>query len=202
MPNLIVLLLAAFVLAPQCLADETHWLPVHGKVVIAEGTTLSTAEVTLQLESGRQLLAFPLADGSFSFPEVPLGVHTLSVQVQGLLYPTIRVDVGAARKGKVSSTVADVPGAPALTYPLLLRPLTRLEYFEKRQGFNLWAFIKTPYGLMGCFMVFSMFILPRLKIDPEEYKEMVGGAESSDAPAIAAGSPAQTQTQGVRRRSD
>lgn len=44
MPNLIVLLLAAFVLAPQCLADETHWLPVHGKVVIAGVALTAPAE--------------------------------------------------------------------------------------------------------------------------------------------------------------
>jgi len=35
---------------------------------------------------------------------------------------------------------------------------------QKRQGFNLMAFLKTPYGMMAGFMVFSMFIMPKLKV--------------------------------------
>ena len=47
---------------------------------------------------------------------------------------------------------------------------------QVRQGFNVIGFIKTPYGLMIAFMVFSMYIMPKLKVDPEEYKDLVGGA--------------------------
>lgn len=137
--------------------------------------------MVLQLESGRQLLAFPLPDGAFSFAQVPVGVHTLTVDMRGLVYPTVRLDVGAARKGKVAAVAADATGvrrvqggtsraapagrhqqeaavpawqaaataleggsvpavspilpvlplqAPALPYPLLLRPYSRIEYFE------------------------------------------------------------------------
>lgn len=68
----------------------------------------------MQLEGGRRLLAFPLQDGSFSFPEVPVGVHTLSIhfsmQQQSLLFPTVKLDVGASQQGKVEAMAADVPG--------------------------------------------------------------------------------------------
>ena len=33
------------------------------------------------------------------------------------------------------------------------------------------AFIKSPYGIMICVMVFGLFVFPRLKVDPEEYRE-------------------------------
>lgn len=80
----------------------------------ADGVSLAQAEVSLQLEGGRRLLAFPLQDGSFSFPEVPVGVHTLSIhfsmQQQSLLFPTVKLDVGASQQGKVEAMAADVPG--------------------------------------------------------------------------------------------
>jgi hypothetical protein len=71
---------------------------------------LTNAEVVLQLSCGKRLLAFVLPDGSFSFADVPLGLHTLSVQLPGLLYPTVKLDVGTTSKGKVAASAADVPG--------------------------------------------------------------------------------------------
>lgn len=177
----------------------------------------------LELAGGRRLVAFALRDGSFSFAAVPVGVHSLGVEHGQLLYPTLRLDVGAARKGRVAATVVDVvgvsrvqhklrrscqcrafpaagplpcitpclacesPAAPAaagaalsrrpraalpppapqaspIPHPLLLRPIAGLEWFERRQPFSLMGFLKTPYGMMAGFMVFSLFILPRLKV--------------------------------------
>lgn len=71
---------------------------------------LAQAEVVLQLEGGRRLIAPVLHDGSFAFAEVPLGVHSLSVGVPGLLYPTLKLDVGISRKDKVAAEAADMPG--------------------------------------------------------------------------------------------
>jgi hypothetical protein len=70
---------------------------------------------------------------------------------------------------------------------------------QKRQGFNLWAFLKTPYGMMAAFMLFSIFIMPRLKIDPEEYKEIMGQRDSDTVTPASITAAAQQQG---RRRSD
>jgi hypothetical protein len=162
------LTLLLVLLAPLASAEEAQqWLPVAGKVALLPDGALAGVEVWLQLEGGRRLVAFPLHDGSFTFSRVPLGVHTLGVEHRTLVFPAVKLDVGAARKGKVTAAAADVPGQPALSYPLLLRPLAQMEYFEKRQGFNLIAFLKTPYGMMAGFMLFSVFIMPKLKVDPE-----------------------------------
>ncbi|KAL4437231.1 hypothetical protein ABPG75_004370 [Micractinium tetrahymenae] len=189
------LLLAALLVARAALAEEqAAVLPVHGKLFVPDGASLAQAEVALQLESGRRLLAFPLPDGAFSFAEVPVGVHTLTADVHGLIYPTVRLDVGTARKGKVAAVAADATGMPALPYPLLLRPYSRIEYFEKRQPFSLWAFLKTPYGMMAGFMLFSVFIMPKLKVDPEEYREMMADRERERSGGSGGG--------GQKRRSD
>jgi hypothetical protein len=75
---------------------------------------LADIEIELRREDGRQLLGFPVArDGSFSFPEVPVGVHTLTVNARGLVFPTLKLDVGAARKGRVEAVAADLAGVSA-----------------------------------------------------------------------------------------
>lgn len=71
---------------------------------------MAQAEVALQLESGRRLLAFPLPDGAFSFAAVPDGVHTLTADVRGLIYPIVRLDVGDTHRGKVAAVAADATG--------------------------------------------------------------------------------------------
>jgi hypothetical protein len=68
----------------------------------------------------------------------------------------------------------DVPNAgKELPYPLRIPAMSMVQYFEQRQGFNIMAFIKTPYGMMMAFMVFSLVVMPMLKVDPEEYQEMI-----------------------------
>jgi hypothetical protein len=50
----------------------------------------------------------------------------------------------------------------------------------------VWGFIKSPYGLMICFMLFAIFVFPMLKVDPEEYKEAMASLRGEEAPAPAA----------------
>ena len=88
--------------------------PPPPAVAAADGSSLADIEIELRLEGGRQLLGFPAArDGSFSFPEVPVGVHTLTVNARGLVFPTLKLDVGAARKGRVEAVAADLAGVSA-----------------------------------------------------------------------------------------
>ena len=63
-----------------------------------------------------------------------------------------------------------VPTPPIWPAPWLLS----CSHPQKRQPFNPIAFLKTPYGMMGAFMLFSIFIMPKLKVDPEEYKVGAG----------------------------
>ena len=64
---------------------------------------------------------------------------------------------------------------------LVLRPSARATFFETPQPFNLVAFLKTPYGMLIGFVIFAMFALPRMKIDPEEYEELLGGGGGGGA---------------------
>lgn len=59
-----------------------------------------------------------------------------------------------------------------LNLPLTLRPAMEAAYYEKRKPFDAWSFIKSPYGIMIVFSLFAIVVFPRLKMDPEDYKEM------------------------------
>ncbi len=41
---------------------------------------------------------------------------------------------------------------------------------QKRKPFDIWSFVKSPYGIMIVFSVFAIVVFPRLKMDPEDYK--------------------------------
>lgn len=60
-----------------------------------------------------------------------------------------------------------------MPYPLRLRPSSGISYFEQKKSFNIIAWLKTPYGLMIGFMVISLVVMPMLKVDPEEYQQML-----------------------------
>jgi hypothetical protein len=71
----------------------------------------------------------------------------------------------------IKATVSDVQDAQ-VPYPLKIFPMKEMEYFEQRQKFDLVKWLKTPYGIMIAFGLASIVLLPMLKIDPEEYRQM------------------------------
>lgn len=127
--------------------------------------------LTSRGSSSRRFVTFPSVDGSFKFKNIPKGIHSLEVYQVEFNYPTYTVDT--TQTDSIQVNVYDIPGIPPLPYPMVLRPISKAEYFEKKQPFDIVGFIKTPYGMMLGFLVFSLVVLPRLKVDPEEYKQML-----------------------------
>ncbi len=66
-----------------------------------------------------------------------------------------------------------MPSVTDIPYPLRVPAMGLVSYFEQRQGFNVMAWLKTPYGAMIAFSLGSVVLMPLLKVDPEEYKAMV-----------------------------
>lgn len=62
--------------------------------------------------------------------------------------------------------------ARLLSYPLMIQPMGKVNYFEPRQKFSLRSFIFQPQIMMMLVMIGGMFILPKMAIDPEQLKEM------------------------------
>ncbi|DBA79537.1 TPA: hypothetical protein ACH3X1_008239 [Trebouxia sp. C0004] len=63
----------------------------------------------------------------------------------------------------------------------MIRPLAKAEYYEKHPPFNLQGIIMSPYGLMIGFAIFAIVVMPMLKVDPNEYKELMGDKQAKEA---------------------
>jgi len=85
------------------------------------------------------------------------------------------VDVSAKFNGKVHAAWAE-DRRKVLGPGLVIQPLKKLDYFEKRQEFNLWAFIMNPMMLMFIFTLVCVVVLSN--IDPETLKEMQAQAQA------------------------
>ena len=150
--------------------------------------------------SGRPRTAHPrLSDGGFTFPSLPSGSHLLTVDAPGLAYPPVWVWVrpvaevgGGVGDGQdqpaddaplvVEAALADEPARFLAVSPALaLRPSARSSPFDERGRFDPVAFLKTPYGLLLAFVAFAVFALPRLRIDPDEYEELMAEAQEQRA---------------------
>jgi len=78
------------------------------------------------------------------------------------------VDVSARHNGKIHAAWAE--DKRKVLQGLTIKPTQVMNYFEKRQEFNLWSFIMNPMMLMFLFTLVCVIILSN--IDPETLKEM------------------------------
>ncbi|KAJ9506158.1 hypothetical protein QJQ45_002435 [Haematococcus lacustris] len=146
--------------------------------------------VKLFTADGQELQSFVQSDGSFEFEQVPPGSHLLQPFHISYFYPEVKVDV-SPKAGLVRATQLGQPKPMPLPTPLQLRPLGELQYYEKRKPVDVWSIVKSPYGLMIVFSLFFIFVMPMLKVDPEEMKEaqaamrgvLGGGSSATEQPA-------------------
>jgi len=114
-----------------------------------------------------------LASGTFRFDDVEDGVHVLDVVASPLVFSSVAVTVaGGVVKEALASDVGNAPLPVDKEEGIWMVPLRVHSFFEQRGKFSLWAFVKTPYGAMICFALFSLVVMPYLKVDPEEYRQM------------------------------
>jgi hypothetical protein len=93
------------------------------------------------------------------------------------------VDVGMRQPGSVQVFSAR---KEALPYPFEIAPAGKMEYFEKREGFNVRGMLMNPMVLTMCFSLFSVFLMPILakNMDPEalkEIEELAGGRKKPES---------------------
>ena len=167
----------ALALTPAPSVSLTH---THTRTHTASETSPAAISVTLTPHgSATPVTTVPsVADGAFTFPALPVGSHLLEVRAPGLAYHPVWVWVseqsdGEGGDGALSAAYADAPTRLLPTAPLALRPAARTSPFDTRATFDPVSFAKTPYGLLLIFVAFAVFALPRLRIDPEEYEELL-----------------------------
>lgn len=70
-------------------------------------------------------------------------------------------------------TAPEISLTSELQGPIKIYPLGKLSYFEQRPAFNILAWLKTPYGIMIGFVIVAMVFMPFLKIDQQEYQQIM-----------------------------
>jgi hypothetical protein len=189
----------------------------------------AAVEVTLTSRDGRRAArTFADRDGWFAFADVPLppassssssssspsssADYLLSVAHPDYLYPDVAIQVsskGLVTRAMFAQNRAPIPAQPYLVVP----PISALVFYEQRKPLDVVGMIKSPYGLMVVFMLFSIFVMPMLKVDPEEYREAMdalagrggGGGEGGEGGAgprqeRLAGGEGATERPAVQRR--
>lgn len=172
----------------------------------------AAVEITLTSRDGRRVArTFADRDGWFAFADVPLlraaaepaaaetppsskqtpasssssTEYLLSVSHPDYLYPDVALQISPSKgvtKAMFAQNRAPIPATPYLVVP----PISALQYYEQRKPLDVWSMVKSPYGLMVVFMLFSIFVMPMLKVDPEEYQEAMaafrggGGGAAGD----------------------
>lgn len=164
------------------LAAAAGGISIRGRVVVQDPLSLAALPLDTHAilfgsnadNTHRRRKAFvDLASGSFRFDDVMDGVYVLNVEATPFVFSAVKVTVDrGALKEALASDMGDAPLPLDLDEGIRMVPLGRHSFFEQRGKFSLWAFVKTPYGAMIFFALFSLVVMPYLKVDPEEYRQM------------------------------
>uniref|UniRef100_A0A1B6EB66 ER membrane protein complex subunit 7 beta-sandwich domain-containing protein n=1 Tax=Clastoptera arizonana TaxID=38151 RepID=A0A1B6EB66_9HEMI len=118
-------------------------------------------------------LGFLREDGTFVISNVPSGSYVVEVVNPNYTFEAVRVEInskGKYRARKVNyiqtSQVIQVP------YPLKMKPLGQVHYFQVREQWRLIDFIFNPMVLMMVLPLLLIMVVPRIMNDPETRKEM------------------------------
>lgn len=161
------------------LTDETRFnvpepaFKIEGKLVTPEPKPVDWHWNTRILVDGGRRSAFIKEDHSFVISALASGSYLIEVTNPDFYYEPIRIDItskGKIRARKVNNLqpnqVNQVP------YPLKMKPIQKLNYFQKREEWKLSDVIMNPMILMMVLPLLLVTVLPKLMSDPDTAKEM------------------------------
>jgi len=120
-------------------------------------------------------------DGSFVIPDVPEGLHVLTVESHDYVFDTIRIQVNDSwlqpeARPYIPGTPLNPPSNILLPYPLSMVAREKQDYFVPPQAFNIVGMLSNPMMLLMVFGGVMVFAMPYLvkNMDPEmleDFKE-------------------------------
>lgn len=134
-------------------------------------------QTTVTLNYGAHV-GFIRGDGSFYIPDVPRGLYILEVTSINYTYDRLWIDVEGVDNIRAA---VHLPGTDyeynpiySIPYPLELAARAKTDYFTPREGFSIVSILGNPMFLMMAFMVFGVWVLPKLQegIPPEELEKV------------------------------
>jgi hypothetical protein len=161
---------------------------IHGRINRPEAMEklpqLNSTLITLN--NGEYSTYSAAQDGSFTFHNIPPGVHVLDVHSNIYHFSQIKIQLIPSNDMEPNCIEYVYPGATkySIEHPLLLNAHATYDYFEKRPSFSPFRIFKNPMVLMMIVSVGFMVIMPHMmsNLDPEQKEQMKKQMEMQQDP--------------------
>jgi len=153
--------------------DIASGFKIEGKLVTPEPKPLDWHWNTRILIDGGRMSAFIKEDHSFVINGLSSGSYLIEVTNPDFFYEPVRVDItskGKIRARKVNNLQPSQVNQ--LPYPLKMKPITRFNYFQKREEWKVSDVLMNPMILMMVLPLLLVTVLPKMMGDPETQKEV------------------------------
>mmetsp|Transcript_2488 Transcript_2488/g.2701 ORF Transcript_2488/g.2701 Transcript_2488/m.2701 type:complete len:232 (-) Transcript_2488:143-838(-) len=158
---------------------------ITGYLKLPDGTPLNTTLITLNDGSHSTYTSSPTA--SFTFHNIPPGIHLLDVHSHQYAFSQIKIQLLPTSMSTPSCIEYAYPGAPKTPadHPLYLTAHATLEYFEQQPPFSPFKMLRNPMVLMMVFSIGMMVIMPSMmsNMDPEQKEQMKKQMEMQSDPS-------------------
>lgn len=130
------------------------------------------AAMTLSINGG-EYKGFVRLDGHFVISGVPSGSYILDTHHPDLKFQSLRVEISSTGKIRARKLSYLRPlQIQKLPYPLHLKPLGRVQYFRKREQWNIIDYVMSPMVFLMVLPLLLALLLPLLINDPETKREI------------------------------
>lgn len=146
---------------------------IEGKLVTPEPKPVDWHWNTRIMIDGGRRSAFIKEDHTFVASGLPSGSYLIEVTNPDFYYEPVRVDItskGKIRARKVNNLQPNQVNQ--LPYPLKMKPIQKLNYFQKREEWKISDVLMNPMILMMVLPLLLVTVLPKMMSDPETQKEV------------------------------
>lgn len=161
---------------------------IEGKLELPESTQKNLAPLSttlITLNDGEYSTYSTSTNSSFSFHNIPPGVHLLNVHsTQAYHFSQIKIQILEGEDPKcIEYYYAGATKSP-ISHPLTLYANAQYEYFQSRPSFALFSLFKNPMVLIMIFSVGMMVVMPQMmqNLDPEQKEQMKKQMEMQSDP--------------------
>lgn len=161
---------------------------IEGKLELPEGLknkNYPPLQSTLITLNDGEFLTYSTQNNTFSFHDVPTGVHVLDVHCHTYHYSQVKIQILEGEEPKCIEYF--YPGAKKspISHPLTLYTNAKLNYFQPRPTFSPFRMLKNPMVLIMLFSVGMMFVMPQMmgNLDPEQKEQMKKQMEMQQDPS-------------------
>lgn len=160
---------------------------IQGKLQLPETNqknSLPPINTTLITLNDGEFSTYSTSSNTFSFHNVPPGVHVLDVHSKIYHYSQVKIQILEGQEPKCIEYFYPGAGKRPISHPLTLYANAKYNYFQPRPTFSLFSMLKNPMVLIMIFSVGMMIVMPQMmnNLDPEQKEQMKKQMEMQQDP--------------------